>query len=77
MLFTVELANRLAARGVSANCLDPGTVNTKMLYAGWGPCGMSIQVLLPVRSVCVRVCVWARLCLCGCVCACVRACFRL
>jgi NAD(P)-dependent dehydrogenase (short-subunit alcohol dehydrogenase family) len=25
------------------NCLDPGTVNTKMLYAGWGPIGIDIS----------------------------------
>ena len=24
------------------NCLDPGTVNTKMLAAGWGPCGIPV-----------------------------------
>jgi hypothetical protein len=47
MLFTVELAERCAKSGLSINCLDPGTVNTKMLYAGWGSCGMSIQVLPP------------------------------
>ena len=25
------------------NCLDPGTVNTKMLYAGWGPIGIDVS----------------------------------
>ncbi|KAH3744259.1 short chain dehydrogenase reductase family [Pelomyxa schiedti] len=25
------------------NCLDPGTVNTKMLRAGWGSCGIEID----------------------------------
>lgn len=43
-LFTKELAGRLGNRSVTANCLDPGTVNTKMLYAGWGPCGIDLQV---------------------------------
>ncbi|GAB4819829.1 hypothetical protein N2152v2_006875 [Parachlorella kessleri] len=45
MLFTYELARRLKAAGssVTANCLDPGTVNTKMLTAGWGPCGIEIE----------------------------------
>jgi NAD(P)-dependent dehydrogenase (short-subunit alcohol dehydrogenase family) len=28
---------------ITCNCLDPGTVNTKMLYAGWGPCGMDVE----------------------------------
>lgn len=27
---------------VQANTLDPGTVNTKMLYAGWGPIGIDV-----------------------------------
>lgn len=25
------------------NCLDPGTVNTKMLHAGWGPIGIEVS----------------------------------
>ena len=24
--------------------MDPGTVNTKMLINGWGPCGIEIEV---------------------------------
>ena len=28
---------------LQVNCLDPGTVNTKMLLAGWGPCGIPIS----------------------------------
>ncbi|KAL4451580.1 hypothetical protein ABPG75_007242 [Micractinium tetrahymenae] len=45
ILFTYELADRLRAAGspLTANCLDPGTVNTKMLFAGWGPIGMRVQ----------------------------------
>ena len=31
-----------AARAVRAVTLDPGTVNTKMLLAGWGACGMDV-----------------------------------
>jgi len=23
--------------------MDPGTVNTKMLFAGWGPCGIDVK----------------------------------
>lgn len=34
MMFTFELAELLKPRGVAVNCLDPGTVNTKMLLAG-------------------------------------------
>ena len=51
-LFTKELAERLGSEKVTANCLDPGTVNTKMLYAGWGACGIDLKVrpLLPSFS---------------------------
>jgi len=45
-VFTYQLAGRLAGRGAgapTANCLDPGTVNTKMLLAGWGPCGIPLS----------------------------------
>lgn len=45
-LFTKELADRLGSSPVTANCLDPGTVNTKMLYAGWGACGIDLQASL-------------------------------
>ena len=34
MMFTYELAAIMKPRGVTVNCLDPGTVNTKMLIAG-------------------------------------------
>jgi NAD(P)-dependent dehydrogenase (short-subunit alcohol dehydrogenase family) len=34
-LFTFELARRLAGSGVTAVCLDPGDVDTKMLRSGW------------------------------------------
>ena len=30
-------------QGPTVNCLDPGTVNTKMLELGWGPCGMNLR----------------------------------
>ena len=42
--FTRDLASIVQGRGLTANCLDPGTVNTKMLYAGWGPCGINLKV---------------------------------
>ena len=34
MMFTYELADIMKPKGVTVNCLDPGTVNTKMLIAG-------------------------------------------
>jgi NAD(P)-dependent dehydrogenase (short-subunit alcohol dehydrogenase family) len=36
VLFTVELAERLKGTGVTANCLHPGVVATKLLETGWG-----------------------------------------
>ena len=44
MMFTTELADVMKAQGVTVNCLDPGTVNTKLLIAGWGACGIDIKV---------------------------------
>ena len=44
MLFTTELAKRLGPGPPTVNTLDPGTVNTKMLIAGWGRCGIEIEV---------------------------------
>lgn len=45
-MLCMEMAERLQVLGterVTVNCLDPGTVNTKMLLAGWGPCGMDVN----------------------------------
>jgi len=36
VLFTVELAERLRGTGVTANCLHPGSIDTKMLRAAFG-----------------------------------------
>lgn len=36
VLFTCELAERLTGSGVTANCLHPGIVATKLLDTGWG-----------------------------------------
>jgi NAD(P)-dependent dehydrogenase (short-subunit alcohol dehydrogenase family) len=36
VLFTFELAARLKGSGVTANCLHPGVVATKLLDTGWG-----------------------------------------
>lgn len=45
-LYTFRLAELLKASGskVTVNTCDPGTVNTKMLYAGWGACGIDLKV---------------------------------
>ena len=35
VLFTLALARRLQGTGVTANCLHPGVINTKLLRASW------------------------------------------
>ncbi len=44
-MHAMELAERLKSKmpHVTANTLDPGTVNTKMLLAGWGACGIDVS----------------------------------
>jgi NAD(P)-dependent dehydrogenase (short-subunit alcohol dehydrogenase family) len=46
ILFTVELANRLAGTGVTANCLHPGVVATNIFTAFGGRTGKVFTVLL-------------------------------
>ncbi|HUO68041.1 MAG TPA: SDR family oxidoreductase [Gammaproteobacteria bacterium] len=46
ILFTVELANRLAGSGVTANCLHPGVVATNIFTAFGGRTGKIFTVLL-------------------------------
>lgn len=43
MMFTYDLAELMKSRSVTVNCLDPGTVNTKLLIAGWGACGINVK----------------------------------
>jgi NAD(P)-dependent dehydrogenase (short-subunit alcohol dehydrogenase family) len=44
VLFSVELAERLAGSGVTANALHPGVVATKLLRVGWFmPAGESVK----------------------------------
>jgi NAD(P)-dependent dehydrogenase (short-subunit alcohol dehydrogenase family) len=38
VLFTYELAERLKGSGVTANCLHPGVIRTKLLQAGPRDC---------------------------------------
>mmetsp|Transcript_24852 Transcript_24852/g.61014 ORF Transcript_24852/g.61014 Transcript_24852/m.61014 type:complete len:323 (-) Transcript_24852:185-1153(-) len=44
-MHAIELAERLkkAMPKATVNTLDPGTVNTKMLLAGWGACGINVN----------------------------------
>jgi NAD(P)-dependent dehydrogenase (short-subunit alcohol dehydrogenase family) len=50
-----EFADRLQAaqiNHVTCNSLDPGTVNTKMLLAGWGPIGIYVEDALDQTYLC-------------------------
>uniref|UniRef100_A0A7S1CZU9 Uncharacterized protein n=1 Tax=Cyclophora tenuis TaxID=216820 RepID=A0A7S1CZU9_CYCTE len=56
-MLTAEFAERLQKAGlgtdrITCNCLDPGTVNTKMLYAGWGPIGIDVESALDQTWLC-------------------------
>mmetsp|Transcript_26460 Transcript_26460/g.62167 ORF Transcript_26460/g.62167 Transcript_26460/m.62167 type:complete len:115 (+) Transcript_26460:161-505(+) len=47
-MLTMEMADRLKDNGIqpsvlTCNCLDPGTVNTKMLLDGWGAIGIDVD----------------------------------
>jgi NAD(P)-dependent dehydrogenase (short-subunit alcohol dehydrogenase family) len=37
LLFTRELARRMAGTGVTANAVHPGVVGTELLFGGWAP----------------------------------------
>jgi hypothetical protein len=41
--FSHELAQRISPEEALVLSCDPGTVNTKMLLAGWGECGIEIS----------------------------------
>lgn len=43
ILFTYELARRVQNRGITANTLHPGAVNTKLLRAGFGSYGLDLE----------------------------------
>ena len=42
--FSAELALRITPDEALVMSCDPGTVNTKMLLAGWGECGIDVSV---------------------------------
>lgn len=43
ILFTAALAKRFVGTSVSANCLHPGVIATKLLHKGWGAGGAPIE----------------------------------
>ena len=56
-MLAAEFATRLTKAGygtskITCNSLDPGTVNTKMLFAGWGPCGIDVDSALDELWLC-------------------------
>jgi len=56
-MLTIEMAARfkeasIGTDRITCNCLDPGTVNTKMLLAGWGPCGIDVESALDQTWLC-------------------------
>jgi NAD(P)-dependent dehydrogenase (short-subunit alcohol dehydrogenase family) len=56
-MLTVEMADRFQMAGIDTdriicNCLDPGTVNTKMLLSGWGNIGVEVEDALDETWLC-------------------------
>ncbi len=49
VLFTFELASRLAASQITSNCLHPGVIATKLLQNGFGP-GMGDPVTTGTKN---------------------------
>ncbi|XP_041467629.1 retinol dehydrogenase 13-like [Lytechinus variegatus] len=43
IMFTIDMAERFHKDGITVNCLDPGTVNTRMLLKSWGPVGIPVE----------------------------------
>lgn len=43
VLFTYKLARYLKGTVTTANCLHPGVISTKLLHAGWGMGGASVE----------------------------------
>jgi retinol dehydrogenase 14 len=43
IIFTYELARRLDGTSITANCLHPGVIRTKLLRVGWGVGGDSLE----------------------------------
>ncbi len=43
ILFTFHLTEKLSETNVTANCLHPGVISTKLLHAGWGMGGGSLK----------------------------------
>jgi hypothetical protein len=41
-MLNMEFNERFGSPQLTFNTLDPGTVNTKMLDAGWGMCGIPV-----------------------------------
>ena len=44
VLFTYKLHRKYGASGLKTVCLHPGMINTKLLRAGWGPGGATVEL---------------------------------
>jgi NAD(P)-dependent dehydrogenase (short-subunit alcohol dehydrogenase family) len=58
-MLSAEIATRftnadIGTDRITCNSLDPGTVNTKMLLAGWGPCGIDVEDALDESWICTN-----------------------
>eukprot|EP00892_Ulva_mutabilis_P002437 jgi/Ulvmu1/12194/UM085_0058.1 len=51
-MLTVKMAQLFQSRNVTVACLDPGTVNTKMLLAGWGRIGIQVNQAKDLTWIC-------------------------
>jgi NAD(P)-dependent dehydrogenase (short-subunit alcohol dehydrogenase family) len=54
VLFTYELAGRLAGTGVTANCLHPGFVATNFFANNWGAAGKVLRRAMNLFSISVE-----------------------
>ncbi len=43
ILFTYKIARELKSSNITANCLHPGVIATKLLHKGWGSGGVSVE----------------------------------
>lgn len=50
LMYSIELAPLMKARGVTVNCVHPGVVATNVLRDGWGGGGIDAKVPVHLHS---------------------------